>query len=262
MDIDMNTREQRVQEVFSRAKEYAEAYEQTSAAGYLFNTRLERVSELLADCTGGKLLDVGCGPGMMIGYLHSRHPGRFEFFGVDRSEPMIREGRRRLAGSGPVRLLVGRIEQLPFPDAFFDVVLAMGVVEYVDANLAIREVARVVRPGGIVITTMLNKLSPYRLWEHAIYQTVRDLQARRRGCRAVAEPRLRRLYTERAYRRLLAANQLRPVDVVYYDFNLFLRPLDVKAPRKAVFVNEKLQPLARSRLRWLGTGFIVKARKL
>jgi SAM-dependent methyltransferase len=246
---------------FSRPGAYARLYGECSSDGFFFNTRMDRVAELLKDCAGGTLLDVGCGPGMMLSYLLDRGFRHTRLFAVDRSGPMIDECKRRLGHRGSVHPLVGRIEQLPFHDGAFDVVLAMGVIEYAEAAVAIRELARVVTPGGTVITTMLNKLSPYRWWDQTIYRRVRDLRARLLGRDEDAKPQLR-FYSERTYRRLLIANQLKPVEVVYFDFNVVPTPFDDRYPRRAIFLNKKLQFLAHTRFRWLGTGFIVKARPL
>ncbi len=258
---DADAHDQVVLKNFSRPGAYASLYGERSADGFFFNTRMDRVAELLKDDAGGRLLDVGCGPGMMLGYLLDRGFRHTRFFAVDRSGPMIDECKRRVGHRGGVYPLVGRIEQLPFHDAAFDVVLAMGVIEYTEADVAIRELARVTKPGGTVITTMLNKLSPYRWWYQAIYRRVRDLRIRLLGRSEEAKPQLR-FYSERAYRRMLIANQLKPVEVVYFDFNVVPTPLDDRYPRRAIFLNKKLQFLAHTRFRWLGTAFIVKARTL
>src|SRR5690606_32422783 len=100
---------------------------------------------------GGMLLDVGCGPGMMavpcieLGY---------DFFGVDLSEGMIAECVRRHAGNERAHFAIGRAQTLQFPSALFDAVLCMGVLEYTseaDASRDLFEIARVLRPGGLLV---------------------------------------------------------------------------------------------------------------
>ena len=68
--------------------------------------------------------------------------------GIDLSETMVdlaRERVPRLADS----LLVAPVERLPFADGAFDAVTALGVLEFTeDVSVALRELARVLRPGG------------------------------------------------------------------------------------------------------------------
>jgi demethylmenaquinone methyltransferase/2-methoxy-6-polyprenyl-1,4-benzoquinol methylase len=74
--------------------------------------------------------------------------------GVDLTEGMLREGQRKVAGSGlsgRIHLALGRGEQLPFPDAAFDALTFTYLLRYVDnPHATLRELARVVRPGGVI----------------------------------------------------------------------------------------------------------------
>jgi demethylmenaquinone methyltransferase/2-methoxy-6-polyprenyl-1,4-benzoquinol methylase len=73
--------------------------------------------------------------------------------GVDLTEQMLRRGRDRVAEAGEsrIRLVVARAEQLPFPDATFDALTFTYLLRYVaDPSATLRELARVVRPGGTV----------------------------------------------------------------------------------------------------------------
>ena len=74
-----------------------------------------------------------------------------EVTGVDLTEQMLRRGRDRVAGERRIRLAVARAEQLPFPDATFDALTFTYLLRYVtDPAATLRELARVVRPGGTV----------------------------------------------------------------------------------------------------------------
>jgi demethylmenaquinone methyltransferase/2-methoxy-6-polyprenyl-1,4-benzoquinol methylase len=76
-----------------------------------------------------------------------------EITGVDLTEQMLRRGGARVArsGRGRIRLAVARAEQLPFPDATFDALTFTYLLRYVaDPAATLRELARVVRPGGTV----------------------------------------------------------------------------------------------------------------
>jgi demethylmenaquinone methyltransferase / 2-methoxy-6-polyprenyl-1,4-benzoquinol methylase len=72
--------------------------------------------------------------------------------GVDLTEEMLRQGRRRVAAAGrgdQVRLVAGRAEQLPFPDGYFDALTFTYLLRYVrDPQATLGELARVLKPGG------------------------------------------------------------------------------------------------------------------
>jgi len=72
--------------------------------------------------------------------------------GVDLTEEMLRQGHRRVVAAGrgdQVGLVVGRAEQLPFPDGYFDALTFTYLLRYVrDPQATLAELARVLRPGG------------------------------------------------------------------------------------------------------------------
>ena len=99
-----------------------------------------------------RVLDVATGTGGVALMLTERTGAAIT--GVDLTEPMLRRGRERITQRGKanrIRLVVGRAEQLPFPDATFDALTFTYLLRYVaDPAATLRELARVVRPGGCV----------------------------------------------------------------------------------------------------------------
>jgi ubiquinone/menaquinone biosynthesis C-methylase UbiE len=101
---------------------------------------------------GMRLLDCGCGPGAIaLGLAAIVSPG--ETVGVD-VEPSLVEQARALAaerGVANVRFEVGSAYDLPFPDGSFDAVFANMVLHHLrEPVTALREMRRVLKPGGIV----------------------------------------------------------------------------------------------------------------
>lgn len=238
------------------ASSYLRRYDPGTTAGHSFNVRRRRVYELLPHAPGARLLDVGCGPGVMVGDLVTRG---FDLYGVDISERMIEECRSRFPQLDAGRFSVGRVQDLRFPSESFDVVLCVGVVEYLeDDGEAIREMARVLKPGGVAIITLPNRRSPFVTWNRLVYKPLVRLLQRIRG-RTPPPEVTHREYTESAYGRLLGQNGLRAIDIVYYNFKLVPSPLDRLLPRWTIWTSSGLEFLRAGPLRWLGTGFIVKA---
>lgn len=100
---------------------------------------------------GQRALDVGCGPGVLAAVLAGRL-GAAGVAAVDPSEPFVAACRERVAGAD-VRL--GVAEQLPFQDGEFDHVLSQLVVNFLsDPELAVREMARVARPAGVITSAV------------------------------------------------------------------------------------------------------------
>jgi len=101
---------------------------------------------------GMRLLDVGCGPGSITRGLAERvAPG--QVVGLDLSRETLADARRDAADRGieNVQFDEGSVYQLPFPDASFDVAYAHQVFQHLrERGAALREMLRVVRPGGLV----------------------------------------------------------------------------------------------------------------
>src|SRR5437868_7477629 len=96
---------------------------------------------------GDTVLDVATGTGAVARELIRRK--RCTVVGLDQSPEMLAEARGRL---GPeVKLVEGTADRLPFPDASFDALTFTYLLRYVaDPAATLRELARVVRPGGTV----------------------------------------------------------------------------------------------------------------
>ena len=98
---------------------------------------------------GGRVLDVGCGAGQVVGRLTE---AGYEAHGVDVSEPNIAKAKRF---SDRCQFYDGR--HLPFPDRHFASVGALNVLEHVEEPEAfITELVRVAEPGGSIVISSPN----------------------------------------------------------------------------------------------------------
>jgi ubiquinone/menaquinone biosynthesis C-methylase UbiE len=81
--------------------------------------------------------------------------------GIDLSLDVVREGFRALEAHRP-RCLVSDVRSLPFPAGTFDLLYSMGTIEhFTDYDVAVREMFRVLKPGGRAIIGVPNKLDPF-----------------------------------------------------------------------------------------------------
>jgi len=101
---------------------------------------------------GEAVLDVGVGPGLLLRDMALSVDAGGRAVGLDMSAPMIEIARRRCEGLAQVAFEQGDAMKLPFPGASFDVAVSTQVYEYVpDMALALRELHRVMKPGGRIL---------------------------------------------------------------------------------------------------------------
>ena len=107
------------------------------------------------------LLSVGCGPGVFLREVAETHP-EIEVVGVDLSARRVRSAEERLSGLPNARACQGDAMALPFQADSFDLIFCRFLMEYLpDKALAVREMARVCKPGG---TILLQDLDGQLVW--------------------------------------------------------------------------------------------------
>jgi ubiquinone/menaquinone biosynthesis C-methylase UbiE len=131
---------------------FAEAYTAESDAG-IQNAYYERpaILALAGDVAGRRILDAGCGAGPLFAALRER--GAI-VTGIDASTGMLEEARRRLGDDADLQV-ADLASPLPFPDDAFDDVIASLVLHYLeDWEPTLREMRRVLTPGGRLIVAV------------------------------------------------------------------------------------------------------------
>lgn len=146
------------------------------------------ILDLIGTLKGARVLDAGCGDGALVCAAASRGAA---VTGVDPDPAMLAAARARAERAGVKATFAdGRVEQLPFADASFDVVAAVTVLCFAaDAAAAVREMVRVLRPGGCLVLGELGRWSLWALirrvrgwrgattWKAARFRTAGELRA-------------------------------------------------------------------------------------
>jgi arsenite methyltransferase len=109
----------------------------------------ERVLDALALRPSERVVDLGCGPGLLALQMAERVGPAGEIQCIDASASMIALAQRRCAALSWVRQRSGDVAALPYLDGSFDAAVCTQVYEYVpDIDRALAELHRVLKPGG------------------------------------------------------------------------------------------------------------------
>jgi 2-polyprenyl-6-hydroxyphenyl methylase/3-demethylubiquinone-9 3-methyltransferase len=105
-----------------------------------------------------EVLEIGCGGGLIVGELAQR---KAIVFGIDPSAGALAEARRHLQAmqlGHNTHFYQAYAEHLPYADGSFSVIVCMDVLEHVgDLSATVREIARVLAPGGVFVFDTINR---------------------------------------------------------------------------------------------------------
>jgi ubiquinone/menaquinone biosynthesis C-methylase UbiE len=124
---------------------------------------------------GERVLDIGVGPGFLAAEIAVEVGAGGRVCGIDPSESMLAIARTRAgpAGGAAIELKPGDANNIPYPDATFDVATATQVLEYVqNVPGALLEIRRVLRPGGRILVLDTD-------WDSVVWHTSDRARMRR-----------------------------------------------------------------------------------
>src|SRR5690625_593481 len=106
-----------------------------------------------------RVLDAGCGTGQTAAYIADSYGCHVT--AIDRHPVMIEKAKKRFeANNIKVDLIRGDIEQMPFTESSFDVILAESVTVFTDIDQTISEYARVLQQGGVLLDLEMTAIPP------------------------------------------------------------------------------------------------------
>src|SRR5262245_53507410 len=135
-----------------------------------------RAVKPIAEWLGGrnqrdlKGLDVGCGTGRLLAFMHDAWPG-LRLTGLDLSKPYLAEARRLIGRTARVKLLEGAAEKLPFDDASLDLVVSSFLLHELPDDIrgqALAEMARVLKPDGLAVIVDSIQKGDHQGWDGLI----------------------------------------------------------------------------------------------
>lgn len=231
------------------ARVYAAGYDARNCAGHSFRARRSKAQALLGGGPLGDLLDVGGASGVYFAALKSQVSS---YHILDVSPLMIEEAQRIKSDDVPLSCHLASVYTMPFPDESFQTVLAMGVLEYLDQPWkALQEMARVTKPGGVILVSYPNAHSPMRRISKAIYKFFRR----------PAPFGTSLLFSVDEVRKAAASLQLQEINLSGYNAQLIPFPLTWYLGRVSYYLAEGFEPLLGRFGNLWGTGFTVHCEK-
>ena len=110
--------------------------------------------------SGGSMLDIACGTAEILTRLAGKFP-EASFAGIDMTAGMVEKAKEKTQQLSNVSITHGTSEKLPFPDAFFDVVLISDALHHMARpESVVREVRRVLKNDGLFLLVDPAKETP------------------------------------------------------------------------------------------------------
>ena len=226
---------------------YAAFYGDRSHKTHDFFARKARVEEFLVSHMrpGQSVLDVGCGTGPMVDFFCSRG---LHYCGLDVAQGMLDSISRQFSNAPykeRIELQIGSSESIPYPDNSFDLIVGMGLLEYLDDMApTFSEIARVVKPEGLAVLTIPNLISLNRFLMRnagfitAIYRSWKKLMGAER------QPTPGIVHKELAPSALDGSMKHIGFDCVgraFYDYKLVCYPVSRLFPKFAHVINRRIE---------------------
>lgn len=145
------------------AEKYADWY-RTDRGSYVGQNEYQCLANHIGDCSGKKIIEVGCGTGY---FLRKFSIDAEETVGFDLTEGMLEAGKKIAAEMGlDINFIQGNVlDGLPFKDNYFDIVYSNSMLEFFkpgeEVDKVLNEMWRILTPGGKMVIGVLNSKSTW-----------------------------------------------------------------------------------------------------
>ncbi len=208
-----NDHESPVQKKYSQlAQDYDDKW------NFYIKATLQETLKRIEVKSGQKLLDVGCGTGILLETLENNHTDII-LAGVDPTQEMLDIAEKRL--SKKVRLEQSYAEKLPFETETVDIIISCNMFHYVrEPNIALKEAMRILKPTGrLVITDWCDDYIACRIYTFFL-RKFNDAHFK--------------AYTKREFYNLLSSSEFDDIKVDSYKINWFWGMMTATACKKSI----------------------------
>jgi len=130
---------------------WAKTYDNPSIRHVFFTRSNKAIVKLLPQTLEVSILDVGTGTGILIEQALLKNKSA-HLFGIDISPEMVKKAKRKFQGKNNVTIALGSVSKLPYKDNSFEfVTCANSFHHHPDSIQSLKEIKRVLKPGGKVI---------------------------------------------------------------------------------------------------------------
>lgn len=141
-------------------------------ADMAFKRRVRTIFEWIAPQDGDLILDMPCGRGFYLNMI--RHVSGCRLVGAELDGEIIRKAQRNVGHRPDLALHQVDIYAMPYPNDLFDAAILSEILEHLDRDVdGLREVYRVLKPGGVIAVTVPN--ADYPFWWDPINKTLEML---------------------------------------------------------------------------------------
>lgn len=238
---------------------HASAYLSDDPAYYLRRLRNDLIRQYTEDgAENPRVLDAGCGPALLYPWLTDRAA---EYHAVDLAPSNLEAIRREHAHRANLITTQSDLDNYSPPPSRFDVVICSGSLEYTRAPLAnLEKLIDGVRPQGLLVASLANAASPWRLWSEHVFrhlwyvrERLAGRPANRYGRRLVRAPAVLRHARARA--------GVKSAEIVPFGRKLLIQPFDGWLPNLDLRVTRFLERNSPRWLDWTAVEFLVVVRK-
>jgi len=161
---------------YEKSKNFSDQYQKEKTSFWqkfvqnFLDKRFKIISKLIENNVNQEsvVIDIGCGSGVYIKYAAQFNPK--EIIGIDYSDQMLETARTELAEirkDRDIKLVRGKAEKLDLKDNSGDLILAIGLFDYLKKpELALAEISRVLKKDGRAIICLPKKYSPLGFLRH------------------------------------------------------------------------------------------------
>ena len=136
-------------------------------ADAVWHQKVKELADSQRDFAGRRVLEIACGRGGFACWLVSQSFSPKDYIAADFSTSAVKKGEEysRQLGFDNIHWKEADIQAIPYPDNNFDTVISCETIEHVpNPELAVRELARVLRPGGRLFLTTPNYFNVFGIW--------------------------------------------------------------------------------------------------